>query len=158
MSEQARLELGIPEPTTRRCTKCGVVRPLGMFYLEIERRRAEREGRKRWHAPCRYCQRERIDRIRKDRREYVDRLKLETGCTDCGIRIPHPEVYDFDHLPGHEKVKSVSIFLTTGTWEQLIDEIAKCEVVCANCHRIRTRSRGDGTFGKSRIQPQEKSA
>ena len=34
-------------------------------------------------------------------------------------------------------------------YEELLAEITKCEVVCANCHRIRTRRRPAATFGKS---------
>jgi hypothetical protein len=65
--------------------------------------------------------------------------KLAQGCVDCGYR-EHPAALDFDHLPGQEKVGTLSRML----WhrrEVVEREIAKCEVVCANCHRIRTYNR-----------------
>ena len=140
----------VPQATTRRCTRCGEVRPIEMFYLEIERRRAAREGRRLWHSPCRFCQREINTARRKPRQDYADAIKMKKGCADCGIKSDYPEIYDFDHLPGVEKVMTVSRRLTNGPWQDFVDEIAKCEVVCSNCHRIRTRARGHNNFGNSK--------
>ena len=127
-------------PTTRVCYRCGVERDLSLFYVDMERRRAERQGRKIYHAPCRVCQREINQARRAPRQEYTDRVKLEAGCADCGIRSEHPEIYDFDHIAGG-KTAGVAARLTRGSWEDLLAEIERCEVVCANCHRIRTRAR-----------------
>lgn len=124
---------------------------MDMFYIEMEKRRAKREGRKRFLAPCRICAREEASSRRKEKQDYSDSIKLKNGCADCGIKINHPEIYDFDHLPQFEKKISVSAALTKGTFEDFKDEVAKCEVVCANCHRIRTRQRGQlSNFGRSR--------
>jgi len=49
---------------------------------------------------------------------------------------------DFDHVRG-EKVLSISAMVHKGfSWESILAEIAKCDVVCSNCHRIRTAARG----------------
>ena len=58
----------------------------------------------------------------------------------CGYN-EYPEALDFDHLPGQLKIKDVSHMLGHSL-ESLMAEIDKCEVVCANCHRHRTRERG----------------
>lgn len=72
-------------------------------------------------------------------------MKVERGCVDCGYNA-HPAALDFDHLPGTEKLYRVCTM--AGMSRKLIDaEIAKCEVVCANCHRIRTAERGQ--YGQS---------
>jgi hypothetical protein len=49
---------------------------------------------------------------------------------------------EFDHLPGAVKVSTVSAMFASAkfTMDDIKAEIAKCEVVCANCHRIRTFS------------------
>lgn len=60
-------------------------------------------------------------------------------CYDCGGRFP-PECMDFDHVRG-EKSFSVGTGRTRSQ-EALTLEIAKCDIVCANCHRIRTKVRG----------------
>lgn len=73
------------------------------------------------------------------KKKYVDEYKLEHGCSDCGYNA-HPAALDFDHLPGTVKVRDIKSGQQLG-WQALLDEIAKCEVVCANCHRIRTAAR-----------------
>lgn len=62
-------------------------------------------------------------------------------CVDCGET--DPIVLDFDHLPGVEKKFTVSraVGASTRSWSAISAEIAKCEVVCANCHRRRTAMR-----------------
>ena len=62
----------------------------------------------------------------------------DVPCTDCGELHP-PYVMDFDHLDPTTKVMSVADMVTRNvSLVTLMAEIAKCEVVCANCHRIRT--------------------
>lgn len=76
------------------------------------------------------------------KKKWVDAYKLEHGCTDCGYR-GHTAALDFDHLPGSVKVRDIKSGKSFG-WVALQEEIAKCEVVCANCHRIRTYERLKG--------------
>src|SRR5271166_71352 len=58
-------------------------------------------------------------------------------CADCGIEYPY-YVMDFDHIIGEKKYR-----IADGTipWEAIAEELSKCEVVCANCHRVRTWKR-----------------
>lgn len=58
-------------------------------------------------------------------------------CVDCGEK--DPIVLEFDHRDGTEKVESVTQLVTNNCgWQKIEDEIAKCDVRCANCHRRRT--------------------
>ena len=75
----------------------------------------------------------------ESKREYIIAYKLDQGCADCGYN-EHPCALDFDHLPGTEKVRDIKCGQHLG-WTALMEEIAKCDVVCANCHRIRTYTR-----------------
>jgi hypothetical protein len=97
-------------------------------------------------------QKERNHARLRPRYDIIARIKAEAGCADCGLKNPeHPEIYDFDHLPEFEKTRAVSLMLTKGTIEEMLAEIAKCEVVCANCHRIRTyAARSPRAFGRDR--------
>jgi hypothetical protein len=146
------LDLGIPPATTRRCGTCGEHRELAMFYEAAEKRRAKVRGYDSVKIPCRVCVHERNWKRMQPRRDYIDAVKIASGCMDCGLRNPdHPEIYDFDHRPGETKVRNVALFAMSGTMDALKAEIAKCDVVCANCHRMRTRARGNTKpFGKSR--------
>lgn len=60
-------------------------------------------------------------------------------CMDCGVSYPH-YVMDLDHVRG-TKVAGLADLLQHGTLDQVVEEIAKCELVCSNCHRIRTWNR-----------------
>jgi hypothetical protein len=50
-----------------------------------------------------------------------------------------PVVLEFDHLG--DKSFSIGAKLVQFKWQRILDEIEKCEVVCANCHRRRTARR-----------------
>lgn len=71
-------------------------------------------------------------------RRRVSELKNQP-CLDCGGSFP-PECMDFDHRPGEVKVSAVSA-LYTCSMSHIEAEIAKCDLVCANCHRTRTKKR-----------------
>ena len=58
-------------------------------------------------------------------------------CIDCGET--DPLVLEFDHL--RDKKFEVSQAFYGRSWQSILDEIAKCYVVCANCHRRRTARR-----------------
>jgi 5-methylcytosine-specific restriction endonuclease McrA len=87
-------------------------------------------------------------RIRQRRRaklkEHVRKLK-DRPCADCGRRFPY-YVMDFDHRPEHKKAFGVGRFVASvsvSSTKRVDAEIAKCDVVCSNCHRIRTHNRLD---------------
>jgi hypothetical protein len=70
--------------------------------------------------------------------ERIAAIKVAAGCADCGY-AEHFAALEFDHVEGG-KVANVSA-LVGKRWDVIEAEIAKCEVVCANCHRIRTVER-----------------
>ena len=57
-------------------------------------------------------------------------------CVDCGET--DPVVLQFDHRDGTTKVGTVGLMLNRASWDDLLREIGKCDVRCANCHRVRT--------------------
>ena len=65
----------------------------------------------------------------------VTSLKEGNPCKDCGVTFP-PVAMDFDHVSG-DKMLNVSSMRHLA-WGAVLAEIAKCELVCANCHRVRT--------------------
>ncbi len=74
-------------------------------------------------------------------KEQVLAAKEGKPCMDCGVVYP-VYVMDFDHVRG-EKLFEISRMTKRGfTPMRLAQEIAKCDLVCSNCHRIRTFTRG----------------
>ena len=71
-------------------------------------------------------------------REIVLKAKSQP-CADCGQRYPY-YVMDFDHL-GDDKRFNISTARFRESRAAIEEEIEKCEVVCANCHRSRTHRR-----------------
>lgn len=81
------------------------------------------------------------ERNRRRRVEFARRIyewKLNNPCVDCG-GIFHPAAMDFDHRDPTTKAFNVGS-LVTSSWSKIEAEIAKCELRCANCHRIKTHS------------------
>lgn len=70
-----------------------------------------------------------------------DIIKMANGCADCGW-CAWARGLDWDHVRG-QKVSTICIMICRlDEWRAVVAEMAKCEVVCANCHRIRTLTRG----------------
>lgn len=77
---------------------------------------------------------------RTKQRDFIRKFKEGKPCTDCGNTYPH-YVMDFDHLPQFKKSFSIASEGFYRSEEVLLKEFAKCEIVCANCHRERTWQR-----------------
>jgi hypothetical protein len=98
--------------------------------------------------------RSRVYRARHPRRVKASQKKSQTGryqkwllwfneqkdrpCMDCGVKYP-PCVMDFDHVRGL-KVSCLG-WMWDAARDKVISEIAKCDLVCSNCHRLRTAVR-----------------
>lgn len=112
------------------------------------------------HSKCKACQKEYskkhytekkvdyLDKAKVNNKKYKKRndellvgLKEGKPCKDCGECYPH-YVMDFDHLPNFQKSENVSKMKNSSfSAKAIIEEIKKCELVCANCHRERTWKR-----------------
>lgn len=127
------------------CCTCKQRKPLS----EFNRMRKAKDGRQ---ASCRDCNkayhyanwdrhmaqiRARTKRVRDANRAFVAEYLSTHPCVDCGER--DIVVLEFDHL--REKTANISKLVIYGTLEAIRAEIAKCDVVCANCHRRRTAAR-----------------
>lgn len=106
------------------CKDCGKV---------YDRRHyAKNPNRKQAISECR-------SQARVRNREYVIQYLLEHPCVDCGET--EPIFLEFDHI-GDDKVLEVGSMVHTG-WAlgSIRAEIAKCEVRCLKCHKIKTAMR-----------------
>lgn len=116
-----------------------------MAYKDPEERR--KAARRHYEANKPLYKQRAADHTRRHRAE-VRRLVIEEKagkpCTDCGATYPH-YVMHFDHV-GDDKLFNIGDAGSQGyAWSRIEEEIAKCELVCANCHAGRTwqRARSD---------------
>ena len=123
---------------TKLCPKCGQILPLENF---------SKKGKGRCHK-CKACQRlYSKDHYSKNKQRHLDKhwryhksviayireYKNQTPCMDCKLRF-HFSAMDFDHVNGAKKF----ILSRCHSMPQAKLEMAKCELVCSNCHRLRT--------------------
>ena len=134
------------------CPGCGEERDAERDFNWRHKERGIRQTR------CKYCQSQvskqhyknnkqsYFDRVRTrevlviedNQKRLTDYLRLHP-CADCGqtdIRV-----LEFDHVRGN-KSNNIARMVGEGfSWSTIEAEIAKCEVRCANCHRIKTNER-----------------
>lgn len=86
---------------------------------------------------------ERNKRVKAENAQWIRDIKSVTPCADCGVQYPY-YVMQFDHI-GDDKVVNVADSVAR-CWSRarIQAEIDKCELVCANCHAVRTFSRKYG--------------
>jgi hypothetical protein len=136
-------------PANRRCGRCGELKPLEDFAW----RRKDRGQRDNMCRPCRaeyhrahylankqrYIEQAATQqrKLRLKRTLYLIEYLKAHPCVDCGEL--DPLVLEFDHLG--DKSFDIGRCLPYRRWQDILDEIAKCDVVRANCHRRRTTKR-----------------
>jgi hypothetical protein len=146
----------------KQCSKCLVVKQDDAFARELSR------GKIRSRPDCKECRKKylrgyyannseyfatyRADnsevsnhkavecarRSRHERYHVVQELKSDKPCLDCAQILPW-YVMDFDHRDPSSKLGEISTMVKTYVpWSRVLEEIAKCDLVCACCHRLRT--------------------
>jgi 5-methylcytosine-specific restriction endonuclease McrA len=135
------------------CTKCGLEKFESDFFVKDRR-----TGR--LHAQCKLCYKEhrqtyyshhyatyrdlylkrakvRRDKLRAEFRSNMLDYLSDKACVDCGeddIRV-----LELDHIHPEQKNFNISQAVKFGySWEEVLTEMAKCRILCANCHKRRT--------------------
>lgn len=132
----------------KTCGSCKSSKPIESFPFKCRA-----EGRR--HTYCSECGKQmQRSHYQRNKRDYANRNKdmveaardiirdaKSVPCVDCG-QCFHYCVMDFDHRPGEIKLFSVADAPKRGvSFDKVRAEIAKCDPVCANCHRLRTFKR-----------------
>jgi hypothetical protein len=133
----------------QKCYGCGLTKAASDFAW----RRKARNQRDTYCRPCRSAYK--AEHYRKNKARYIENARVRSDrerlrrtmylldyfrfhpCADCGES--EPLVLEFDHLA--DKSFEIGTNFADRGWESILAEMAKCDVVCANCHRIRTAAR-----------------
>lgn len=134
----------------KKCTKCSKLKEFDGFCKSSRMK----DGYQNW---CKLCMTDNtMSRYKKDKTkfnkrnaEYKKRKQLQfykwlkgKCCVDCNES--NILVLEFDHVKKGTKFKDISRLCNEGyKWAVIEEEIKKCEIVCANCHKIRTAYRGE---------------
>lgn len=139
---------------TKTCSKCKEEKSLDQY----SRKGVRKDGTQKYQPYCKPCQSTKIKEYYASNKEYHKKqIKKRTGwyrkethsallkyfnehpCMDCGNS--DVRVLEFDHVRGVKSDNVSSLVQRRMSWGVIQREIDKCEVVCANCHRIRTLMR-----------------
>lgn len=124
----------------RTCRECGCSDNTVEFYsLRDICKPCRSKYMKDWYERNSTAHKQRVKtdtkRRKQERRQLVNELK-SVPCADCGVQYP-PYVMDFDHRGDKEFEIADAMRCHVGN-KRFLREIAKCDVVCSNCHRERT--------------------
>lgn len=93
-------------------------------------------GKRRWYEKHKDIYRQRNKRKQARMTGYL-RWYKDVPCADCGKAYPH-YVMDLHHEDATQKLMHPGNLVSCGSWEIMLTELAKCTVLCSNCHRERT--------------------
>lgn len=94
-----------------------------------------REARRKWYKNNKEKAYKKVDSRRREIKKWFLEYKSELSCETCGFS--HPAALDFHHTDSKEKETEISKMVTESySKENILNEIAKCRILCSNCHRI----------------------
>lgn len=130
------------------CSKCNNQKNVSEFPF-----RNKLQGK--YHSYCLACSRKAVKKhYSKNVEKYVEKSRtrrkrvvgeineklyeylLKHPCVDCGEN--DPVVLEFDHVRGEKSYNISSLSWKLCSWKSILEEISKCEIRCANCHRRKT--------------------
>lgn len=111
----------------KKCSGCGLEKPDNEFYWK-------NRNHTKLNSKCKLCSNARMTQLRRERYKKVQNYKSSVGCKICGEK--RPWVLDLHHREGEKKERNISDMLRKNiSWEKILKELTKCDVLCANCHR-----------------------
>jgi len=131
--------------TTKVCRKCRKTKRVAQFHKKNLGTRAQcatciSEYSKITYATKAIRRQQIVDAVARRRKKILDFIakQKKKPCQDCKVSYPC-YVMDFHHRPTEEKTMCIARTAHNG-WskKKILKEIAKCDLICSNCHRERT--------------------
>ena len=105
-------------------------------YQSEEWKEYQRNYQRSWYQRHRTKRLARIYERKAATIEYVQEIKSQLRCADCGEH--HPATLQFHHVNSEDKMFNVADAVRNGLGlDRIKKEISKCIVLCANCHAVR---------------------
>lgn len=146
-----------------RCSKCKKTKSINAFTVNRTKKNGYNNNCKECHRKYmrRHYRQNKLYYVSKARRTNYKHAKIiieflnwikEIPCIDCN-RIYPSVCMDFDHIRGKKEFNLSEAKSLVWDPDKIWNEITKCEVVCSNCHRIRTQNRRDTSSSGSGSWP-----
>tara|TARA_R110002167_G_scaffold51627_7_gene149285 strand:+ start:6934 stop:7317 length:384 start_codon:yes stop_codon:yes gene_type:complete len=105
----------------------------------LKRAAYNRRYQKIRYAKVKESQKHLVKQRKLEIKDWYHNLKESLRCADCDVHgNPHSWILEFHHLHPSDKFAGVSNMVHDGySKKRILEEIEKCQVLCANCHRIR---------------------
>lgn len=124
----------VTDTSPKCCPSCGEIKPRTEFYKAVKR------GKRVHGSWCKKCmKRQVLERQRKNKERYV---KQKGGCCQavidgrlCGFNTYYGAL-EFHHVDPNEKDSKISSLTRRADSPEVQAELAKCVLVCSNCHRM----------------------
>jgi len=128
----------------KKCNTCGKTKDTS----EFSKKNKGADGTQKYQSKCKACHsaylkvhysnnkqyyKDKAVLSKKNFYEFYKNLKSQLKCEVCGES--HQACLEFHHLDPTTKEEDVATIVWKGSKQKLLDEIAKCKVLCANCHR-----------------------
>lgn len=109
------------------CSDCNIEKPESEFYWKDKAHTI-------LNSKCKACSNARMTELRRERYKKIQLYKESVGCKVCGEK--RHWVLDLHHRDGDTKEATISNMLRKNySWERIMEELKKCDVLCSNCHR-----------------------
>lgn len=121
----------------KQCLNCKQTKEAEHFYTRSGNRSHELQ------AVCKVCSKESSNKHKRFISSLTKRWKLRKGCANCSFKAVHSVQLDIDHItPKHKKGNDRQAINTSWSKQRLKKELSNCQVLCANCHRLKTLKDG----------------
>ena len=125
----------------KKCYKCGIDKLEDDFSSNkskpngknLECKQCQKEYFAKYYSNNPEKQKTAIKKCHQRGRYFIQKYKIEKGCSVCGYN-KHPAALHFHHRDPRQKSFSVSMAAAHLSEQELIQEIIKCDILCANCH------------------------
>ena len=102
--------------------------------MAYKNKEEQSEYMKSWYAKNKERQRDTVRKRRQETSKWFVEYKRNLKCEECGEN--HPACLDFNHLDRDLKEGNIGAMIWQGyKKESILEEMSKCKVLCANCHR-----------------------
>jgi predicted HNH restriction endonuclease len=96
--------------------------------------KTNKEYQAKWYSKNKQKQIDKSEKRRKEIKAKIRSYKSSLKCEKCSEN--HPACLDFHHIdPSKKEANIYQIAIKGWSWDRIMEEIAKCQVLCANCHR-----------------------